>query len=318
MKNVVLPFTCLKLHFEGEAFAPVQANNAYELQSALSVLCGIKGNPYGFASAENAQKWLDSTLVKTSQSGETKQAHIDKLELQNSVTPNDYLQTEINNIQARNNGEWNIYFSDDLLVEWGIIAKGDKGDTGAAGENGQNGAQGAQGIQGIKGDTGLQGAQGIQGAQGAQGIQGVKGDKGDTGAAGASGITWQFPIGYILIDVTNTNPNTFLGYGTWSAYGAGRVLVGQDTTQTEFDVLEETGGAKTHVLSVGEMPSHTHLQNAHNHGGVKTGGGGTVAAGSALGLSGLDVTAVNQNTGGSGAHNNLQPYLVVKFWKRTA
>jgi microcystin-dependent protein len=45
----------------------------------------------------------------------------------------------------------------------------------------------------------------------------------------------------------------------------GRIPVGRDATQTEFDVLAETGGAKTHTLLQTEMPSHTHTQDAHNH-----------------------------------------------------
>lgn len=45
----------------------------------------------------------------------------------------------------------------------------------------------------------------------------------------------------------------------------GRVIVGKDAAQTEFDTLGEAGGAKTHILSASEMPSHTHVQNAHNH-----------------------------------------------------
>lgn len=45
----------------------------------------------------------------------------------------------------------------------------------------------------------------------------------------------------------------------------GRVVVGRDSGQTEFDVLGEVGGSKTHTLVVGEIPSHGHTQNAHNH-----------------------------------------------------
>jgi microcystin-dependent protein len=45
----------------------------------------------------------------------------------------------------------------------------------------------------------------------------------------------------------------------------GRTIVGKDASQTEFDVLGETGGAKTHTLTISEMPSHTHVQNSHNH-----------------------------------------------------
>lgn len=103
----------------------------------------------------------------------------------------------------------------------------------------------------------------------------------------------------------------------------GRVIVGQDTSQTEFDVLGEKSGAKTHTLSQAEMPSHTHAQNSHSHGvngtgnaflanggggatgNVTTGGGGYTLVGVAA------TTATNQNTGGGGAHNNLQPYIVM-------
>ena len=137
-----------------------------------------------------------------------------------------------------------------------------------------------------------------------------------------------FPVGSVFIGVVSTNPNTLLGYGTWSAFGAGRVLVGLDAGQTEFDVAEETGGAKTHTLTAAEMPSHTHTQDPHTH--TLTGGAtddtsapfpGPDAANSAtvFATTGIQAaTAVNQSTGGGGAHNNLQPYIVVYFWKRTA
>jgi microcystin-dependent protein len=139
-----------------------------------------------------------------------------------------------------------------------------------------------------------------------------------------------FPVGSVFIAVVSTNPGTLLGYGTWSAFAAGRVLVGLDAGQTEFDVVEETGGAKTHVLSSAEMPAHTHVQNAHQHnishvrsattGGASTNIAQTIDTSSTLGTATLtdNATPVNQNTGGDGAHNNLQPYIVVYMWKRTA
>ena len=137
-----------------------------------------------------------------------------------------------------------------------------------------------------------------------------------------------FPVGAIFISTSATNPGTSLGYGQWSAFGAGRVLVGIDATQTEFDAAGETGGAKTHVLSANEMPSHTHVQDPHTH--TLTGGAtddtsapfpGPDAANSATVFASTGIqaaTATNQNTGGGGAHNNLQPYIVVYFWRRSA
>lgn len=53
-----------------------------------------------------------------------------------------------------------------------------------------------------------------------------------------------FPVGAVFVSVSSTNPATSLGYGTWSAFGAGRVLVGLDSGDTDFDTVEETGGSK--------------------------------------------------------------------------
>lgn len=74
-----------------------------------------------------------------------------------------------------------------------------------------------------------------------------------------------FPIGSVFIAVVNTDPATLLGYGTWASFAAGKMLVGLDSGDTDFDAAEETGGEKTHTLLTSEMPSHTHIQDAHNH-----------------------------------------------------
>tara|TARA_Y100000401_G_scaffold99177_1_gene87293 strand:- start:1157 stop:1882 length:726 start_codon:yes stop_codon:yes gene_type:complete len=124
-----------------------------------------------------------------------------------------------------------------------------------------------------------------------------------------------YPVGSIYINAAvATNPGTLLGFGTWAAFGAGRVMVGIDASQTEFDTLEETGGAKTHTLTVSELPSHTHnnpagISPAPNANDVDiTGGNGRT----------IDNNVVTDATGGGSAHNNLQPYIVVYMWKRTA
>lgn len=119
-----------------------------------------------------------------------------------------------------------------------------------------------------------------------------------------------YPVGSIFINTTGTNPSTFLG-GTWEEFGKGRVLVGKDTSQTEFDTLEETGGEKTHTLTVEEMPSHRHTVNYSSSPGTSV---GVTAMGTKL----SDSSAIVQATGGGQAHNNLQPYVVVSMWKRTA
>lgn len=138
-----------------------------------------------------------------------------------------------------------------------------------------------------------------------------------------------FPVGAVFIAVVATNPATLLGYGTWSAFGAGRVLVGLDAADPDFDLVEETGGAKTHTLTTAEMPAHTHVQDAHQHITQRfptaTGGSSGFTADTSMSGTLADntlqtkvETATNQNTGGGGAHNNVQPYIVCYFWKRTA
>lgn len=105
----------------------------------------------------------------------------------------------------------------------------------------------------------------------------------------------------------------------------GKVIAGLDSTQTEFDALAETGGAKTHTLTSAEMPSHTHIQDSHTHNVGWDGAGlangstsvwGLQSSGNNKATSGT--VATNQNTGGGGAHNNLQPYIVMNYLIRMA
>jgi microcystin-dependent protein len=85
----------------------------------------------------------------------------------------------------------------------------------------------------------------------------------------------------------------------------GKVLVGYDSAETEFDAIGETGGAKTHTLSTTEMPAHTHTKTIAtgglNGGGVPTGWSADVGNGTG--------TGTTDSTGGGGAHNNLPPYI---------
>lgn len=76
-----------------------------------------------------------------------------------------------------------------------------------------------------------------------------------------------YPVGTIYETVLSVNPNNILGFGTWEEFGSGRVLVGVDTTQTEFDEVKKTGGAKTVTLTANQMPSHTHTGPSHTHTG---------------------------------------------------
>lgn len=127
----------------------------------------------------------------------------------------------------------------------------------------------------------------------------------------------QHPVGSLYFNADDpTNPEDLLGYGEWEEYAKGRVPVGIDSTQTEFDTAGETGGAKTHTLTVDQIPSHNHEQF------VTANSGGTgVRRDYNQDGSGYQQYTQGINTGNRGggqAHNNLQPYIVVYIWRRTA
>jgi hypothetical protein len=129
-----------------------------------------------------------------------------------------------------------------------------------------------------------------------------------------------YPVGHIIMTENSANPATYLGVGTWSPYGAGKVPVGIDSTQTEFNALAKTGGEKAHILSVAEMPSHNHINGRYtklmttcqNGDGNVTGGTGDFSLGEPNLFNSADILS----SGGNGSHNNLQPYIVCYMWKR--
>lgn len=125
------------------------------------------------------------------------------------------------------------------------------------------------------------------------------------------------PIGTIKMTTVNTNPGTYIAGTTWAAWGTGRVPVGVDTGQTEFDTVEETGGEKTHILTVPEMPAHEHVLST-----FLTDTGTGASAPQRVDVAPADKTAntgagQGSTVGGGGAHNNLQPYITCYMWKRT-
>lgn len=144
--------------------------------------------------------------------------------------------------------------------------KGDTGDQGPQGPPGNTGAQGVpgdpgpQGDQGDVGPPGQTGTQGDPGPQGEQGPQGVQGPPGDISAA--------WPVTSIFLSFSPTNPATLFGFGTWMAVATGRMLVGFDATQPEFDTIREMGGSKT-VTPSGTVSQPTFAGSAlgtHSHG----------------------------------------------------
>ena len=92
----------------------------------------------------------------------------------------------------------------------------------------------------------------------------------------------------------------------------GSIPVGRDSSQTEFNAVGETGGAKTHTLLTAEMPAHTHTQNASDGGG----GAGAYQAGTGF-TANVQDTGVTDSTGSDTAHNNLQPYISLNYIIKT-
>ena len=143
------------------------------------------------------------------------------------------------------------------------------------------------------------------------------------------------PVGSIYINAgVTTNPATLLGFGTWVAFGAGRVMVGLNGSDSLFDTLEETGGSKdaivvshTHTATTATAGAHVHTMvfdhNQFDHGitgNVGDNGGlnptRTAGSMSTEGAHQHDVTVAS--TGSSATNANLQPYITVAMWKRTA
>lgn len=120
------------------------------------------------------------------------------------------------------------------------------------------------------------------------------------------------PVGSIEVNVSGDNPGTYLG-GTWESFGTGKTLVGIDASQTEFNTIEKTGGEKTHTLTTNEIPKHKHFNGYKFRDGSGSSWGYRVTSGAKEGNT--DGTSDGE-TGGGQAHNNLQPYITVYFWKR--
>lgn len=152
------------------------------------------------------------------------------------------------------------------------------------------------------------------------------------------------PIGSLEINTSGINPSEYLG-GRWESFGSGRTLVGVDSSDSDFDAAEETGGEKTHTLTTNEIPAHTHGSKSlvgtwanwgEGSGMVSSSANGYKVTGivSAVGDNNqygwgtatgrdqdntslkIDATHEHNSVGGSQAHNNLQPYITVYFWKR--
>jgi hypothetical protein len=155
-------------------------------------------------------------------------------------------------------------------------------------------------------------------------------------AAVTASLAAVYPVGSIYINAgVSTNPATLLGFGTWTAFGAGRVMVGLNASDALFDTLEETGGSKdaivvTHAHTTSTTvtdPQHQHAASSGNFltetgsGSYAYGGAGaniSVVTNTANASTGISVSTTINTSGDPGTNANLQPYITVAMWKRTA
>ena len=133
-----------------------------------------------------------------------------------------------------------------------------------------------------------------------------------------------YPVGSIYMSVVNVNPTQYFG-GTWERFGVGRTVVSVDDTQTDFNAPMKVGGEKTHVLTVNEMPRHTHdiIRDGGNTKPMMVDTGRSAQWGSYIGQQSSGYTAESlrievTTTGDSQAHNNMPPYITVYMWRRVA
>lgn len=119
-----------------------------------------------------------------------------------------------------------------------------------------------------------------------------------------------FPVGSTYITQTNVNPNTILGFGTWERL-KGKVCLGLDEDDTDFDAIGKTGGEKEHTLTIPELAKHDHdTGTVYNQ---FTGGSSQDTC-----ITLLDKTkGKTASTGGNQPHNNMQPFEIVGYmWIR--
>jgi hypothetical protein len=162
----------------------------------------------------------------------------------------------------------------------------------------------------------------------------LKVSKGGTGVGTMANLAIEvgkllYPVGSLYYNSSvTTNPATLLGFGTWTAFGAGRVPVGYNASNALFDALEETGGSADAITV-----SHTHTANSvvtdngHSHTigySFKTMGdgatGGLYQVGTtttSIATTGITVATTVASDGSSGTNANYQPYITVAIWKRT-
>jgi microcystin-dependent protein len=142
-----------------------------------------------------------------------------------------------------------------------------------------------------------------------------------------AGLAAAYPVGSIYISTVSTNPNTLFGFGTWVAYGQGRMLISQDGTYT----AGSTGGAATTTLITANLPAHSHTATVtdpgHFHSYARAANTQPQSGSSTQCLvsnttdntstATTGITVTNSSTGSGTAVTTISPYIAVYMWNRT-
>jgi microcystin-dependent protein len=151
-------------------------------------------------------------------------------------------------------------------------------------------------------------------------------------------IVAAYPVGSIYMSTVATNPGTLFGFGTWVAYGTGRMPISADGSTY---VAGATGGSATTTLSTTNLPSHTHtfsattgatdLSHTHTYGSASNWGSGSANAfdarnngsyttsGASVNMNHThSVSGTTDGTGSGTAVTTISPYIAVYMWNRTA
>ena len=137
-----------------------------------------------------------------------------------------------------------------------------------------------------------------------------------------------YPVGSLYYNSSvTTNPATLLGFGTWTAFGAGLVPVGYNASNALFDTLEEAGGSAdaitvshTHTATVTD-PGHSHVirtaDDSNSQAGIYMANLNIYTTDNSTQSATTGISVSNSTTGSSGTNANYQPYITVAIWKRT-
>lgn len=154
---------------------------------------------------------------------------------------------------------------------------------------------------------------GMDGAGSVSAVQNVLPDSSGnvdlTAALKAWNLEMNHPVGSWWLSDDPQDPGNIFG-GTWQKF-EGRGLIGAGT---EYAV-GSTGGESEHILTVDEMPAHSHSAKEIK---VQTYTSGAYKAGMRSDTFPDEGNSSTSTVGGGLAHNNMPPYYATYMWKRTA